>query len=332
MARSDRTGFDMSVEAFLKAQGWDGAHHDPLAGDASARRYIRLRHAEKRAVLMIDPDGDTDRFAQISTFLSMHDLSAPKIYAWSDHLMLLEDLGDAQVARYVHETPQSERSLYAAATDVLCHLETCAPPAGLCDATPEYLGQLIDLAFTAYLPAFGMQPGTKARDITLHLTDLLAQHLPTDRVFVHRDYHAENLIWLPDRAGLNRIGVLDFQDALSGPPVYDLASLLLDARRDVSATCHDVTVAHYLNRSGRDAAVVLPAFHLLGVQRNLRILGVFARLAKERGKPAYLSLIPRVWGHIQKSLQAPVLAELAPLIDSVFPTPTPNDLAKAVLA
>ena len=316
----------MNHEAFLKRSGWAGATQHPLAGDASARRYIRLCSGAKRAVLMIDPQDDTARFAWIAAHLESIGLSAPKVLARSEGLMLLEDFGNAQFARVIAQDPAMEIPLYQAATDVLCQLERRSPPDGLNTATPEVLGQMIEPAFTHYLPLMGIAPGGKRDAIITCLTDLLARHLPDQTVLVLRDFHAENMIWLPDRQGVLRVGLLDFQDALEGPPIYDLVSMLQDARRDVSKACHAATLRHYLGATGRLEEDVLPVFHLLGLQRNLRILGIFARLAQERGKPGYLALIPRVWGHVEASLAAPVARDLEPLVRAVFPAPTPDRL------
>lgn len=316
----------MSVDAFLAAQGWADAEQVPLAGDASSRRYVRLCSGPKRAILMIDPQDDTARFAALSEHLCALGLSAPAIYAQATGLMLLEDFGDAQFAKVAQTQPDMEIPLYRAATEVMCHLETCKVPAELTHATPRILGQMIEPVFTHYLPLLGTKPDDTPSEITARLTDLLALHLPEEAVLVLRDYHAENMIWLPDRDHIRRVGLLDFQDALAGPPIYDLVSLLQDARRDVTDACHAATLRHYLDLSGRSESAVMPAFHLLGLQRNLRILGIFARLATERGKPGYLALIPRVWAHIRTSLSTPVARDLEPLILDLFPEPTPERL------
>ncbi|MCR9110164.1 phosphotransferase [Marivita sp. XM-24bin2] len=316
----------MSIETFLTSNGWGAAQQQPLAGDASSRRYIRLYIGSKQAILMIDPDGDTSLFATLSEHLTRLGLSAPAIYARTDDLMLLEDFGDAQFARVVETEPDMEFRLYQAATDVLCHLETQAVPEVLRVATQDVLANMVEPAFTHYLPMLQVEPNDAVSDIITCLSDLLHQYLPTESVLVLRDFHAENMIWLPEREGVRRVGLLDFQDAVAGPPVYDLVSLLQDARRDVSDTCQLSTLQHFLNTTGRQESTVMPIFHLLGVQRNLRILGIFARLAKERGKPGYLSLIPRVWQHIEKSLSHPAAKQLEPLVRRVFPTPTAERL------
>jgi len=318
----------MKIDAFLSENGWADAAREPLAGDASSRRYIRLCFGRKHAILMIDPQDDTTRFSDIASHLLSVGLSAPQVFAQTKGLMLLEDFGDAQFAKVIAEDPKMEIPLYLAATDVLCTLEDHAMPQGLTTATPQVLGQMIEPAFTHYLPLLGVTPGQTTAHTTNVLTELLDQHLPNETVLVLRDFHAENMIWLPDRHGVKRVGLLDFQDALAGPPIYDLVSLLQDARRDVTEESRQATLRHYLTATGRSEDSVMPTYHLLGLQRNLRILGIFARLATEREKPGYLSLIPRVWRHIQTSLAQPVAKTLAPIIREAFPEPTLERLTR----
>ncbi|WP_072777950.1 aminoglycoside phosphotransferase family protein [Marivita hallyeonensis] len=317
-----------NVGAFLSEHGWSTARQQPLAGDASSRRYIRVFSGEKRAILMVDPQDDTGRFSALSQHLSKIGLSAPQVYARAPGLMLLEDFGDDQFAQTIARDPTRESPLYRAATDVLVHLEGKPIPSGLHTLTPNGLADMLEPAFTHYLPAIGQTETSRRNEIIHRFTDLFHMHLPTENVLVLRDYHAENMIWLPDRDDVQRVGLLDFQDAVIGPPVYDLVSLLQDARRDVSPACQSETLNHFAEATGRSMDVILPLFHLLGVQRNLRILGVFARLAADRGKPGYIDLIPRVWGHTKTSLAAPVMEPLAPLIQDCFPEPTAERLRR----
>jgi len=317
-----------AFNAFLEHAGWSGADQTPLAGDASTRRYIRLCSGAKRAILMVDPQDDIGRFAWIAQHLRNVGLSAPDIFAKEPGLMLLEDFGDDQFATVITKSPTKESELYRAAADVVCWLENAAHPIGLNTTTPRDLALIIEPVFTDYLPAFGIDARHTQADLTSRLADALDAHVPDTQVLVLRDFHAENMIWLPGREGVKRVGLLDFQDALIGPPIYDLVSMLQDARRDVSVDCHDATLMFYATKSGRDMEAVLPAFHLLGIQRNLRILGIFARLAQRSGKTGYLELIPRVWEHVQTSLRSPAAAPLANLVDHVFPKPTPEQLGK----
>jgi len=160
------------------------------------------------------------------------------------------------------------------------------------------------------------------------LEPLLTCHAAAADVLILRDYHAENLLWLPERAGLARVGLLDFQDALEGHRAYDLVSLLQDARRDVSNRVESAMLERYIAATGQDAESFITAYRLLGAQRNLRILGVFARLCLRDSKPRYLDLIPRVWAYLQRDLEHPALSPLRPILADALPAPTPSILAR----
>jgi len=158
------------------------------------------------------------------------------------------------------------------------------------------------------------------------MTGLLAQHAADATVVIQRDYHAENLLWLPDRDGVARVGLLDFQDAMLGHPAYDLVSLLQDARRDVPAEIELSMTRRFIDRSGVDEHGFRTAYAVLGVQRNLRILGVFARLSLDYGKPHYVDLIPRVWAHLRRGVDHPAMAPVADLLLQTLPLPTADNL------
>jgi hypothetical protein len=145
---------------------------------------------------------------------------------------------------------------------------------------------------------------------------------------VLRDYHAENILFLPDRSGTARAGLLDFQDALLGHRAYDLVSLVQDARRDVRADTAEACITHYCTATGQAETPYRASLAVLGAQRNLRILGVFARLAATRGKPHYIDLIPRVWAHLQNDLAHPLLAPVKEVLDTALPAPSPDHLTR----
>ena len=157
---------------------------------------------------------------------------------------------------------------------------------------------------------------------------LIAQAMAFPREFTLRDYHAENLLWLPDRNGIARVGLLDYQDAMRGHRAYDLVSILQDARRDVPAPLARDMILRYVAQADLDPEPFATAYACLGMQRNMRILGVFARLSMAYGKPHYVDLIPRVWGHLMTALDHPALAEVAPRITDVLPAPTDDLLAR----
>lgn len=306
---------------FLIDCGWGGARHVPLAGDASSRRYTRLVRDGETAILMEDPEGDVTLFARLARHLSGLGLSAPRILSedGAAGLLLIEDLGDGLLARLATDA-RTERALYLVATEALVTLHRAPPPEGLTIATPDHLTGMIDLAFRHYTKAPKLLAQAQA---ALH--PLLEQYARPAEVMILRDYHAENILHLPDRPGPAAAGLLDFQDALVGHRAYDLVSLLEDARRDVAEETRAACIAHYLHATGEAPETFAAAFAVLGFQRNLRILGIFARLARERAKPHYIDLIPRVWGHLARDLSHPVLAPLRPVI-AALPAPTATHL------
>jgi N-acetylmuramate 1-kinase len=320
------------ITAFLAKTDWANAARTPLAGDASARRYERLVNPDGiPAVLMDAPpeSGENIRpFVQIARHLSTHGFSAPTIYAEDAKtgLILLEDLGDDLFTRVISTNPKSEARLYQAACDVLLKLHQIdCPPLTVFD--PALMAEQAGLVFTSYQQSITGQPipDTVATFESV-LKELLSENNDSKPVMILRDFHAENLLWMPDRVGVARVGLLDFQDAVIGHPAYDLVSLLQDIRRTVSAETESATIRHYLAQTGADEASFRNAYAVLGVQRNLRILGVFARLATEYGKPHYVNLIPRVWNHITHGLQHPALAKLADILIPALPEPTPENL------
>lgn len=319
------------ISAFLAKADWQNAVRKPLAGDASARRYDRLTRPQvpHSAVLMDAPttDGESIQpFLNVAQFLRENGFSAPEVFA-SDAktgLILMEDLGDDLYARLCAKNPALEAPIYEAAIDVLAKLHRTAPP-----DLPPY-----DLAVyqrEASLLTDWYLPDTSA-DLATEYTALIRSacgDLPEDQsVCVLRDYHAENLLWLPDRDGVARVGQLDFQDALRGHPAYDLVSLLEDARRDTDPELRAAMITRYLNLTGLDAASFRHAYAVLGAQRNLKIVGIFSRLCLRDGKAAYVDLIPRVWAHLQRDLRHPALADLRAFIDRHVDAPGPEILAR----
>jgi aminoglycoside/choline kinase family phosphotransferase len=299
------------VDAFLDAHGFGRAGRAPLAGDASVRRYLRLSGGPGPAVLMDAPPAllDLRPFLEIGAWLRARGLSAPEVIAADPArgLVLLEDLGDDLFSRVLAER-RLERRLYQTAVDLLTNLHGAPPDLLLPPYDDAWLIREATLLVEWYAPDLGAAAENDYRAIWRDL-------LPAARVggdgFVYVDYHADNLLWLPARAGLARVGLLDFQDARLGPCAYDLASLLEDARREVDPGLAQAMVQRYLNaRPELDAAAFRAAYALLGAQRNAKILGLFTRLAGRDGKPHYLDLLPRVRAHLARDLRHPFLAPL----------------------
>ena len=153
------------------------------------------------------------------------------------------------------------------------------------------------------------------------MTAALATHCDPPSTLALRDFHAENLIWRPDREGTDRIGLLDFQDAVIAPRGYDLISLLRDVRRHVDPTLAKQMIGHFAKGVGTTPETLSPALATLAVQRNLRILGVFARLALRDGKHRYVQMIPHLWNMLTEDLRHPALADLRRVVQSTLPPP-----------
>jgi aminoglycoside/choline kinase family phosphotransferase len=335
---------DAAIAGFLDAAGWGDATIAPLAGDASNRRYLRLARGRETAVLMdaaSERGEDIRPFLAVTDWLRAHGLSAPRPMAADagTGLLLLEDLGDDLFVRHAARHPAEERTLYAVAVDLLTALAASPPAARIGSSSATMLLGAYDEAVLAreaalftgwWLPAVSAVSSGMASDFAGLVGAATAAVAEARDVLVLRDYHAENLLWLPARAGAARVGLLDYQDALAGHAAYDLVSLLEDARRDTAPELQAAMLARYLDaRPDLDPEAFRAAYAALGAQRNLKIIGIFARLARRDGKSRYLALIPRVWRHLQRDLSHPALAPLADWIARHAPAPEPDVLARA---
>ena len=330
------TGRDRQRKLFLQFHNWDKAILVPLAGDASNRQYFRLtRGPQNQGALLMDAEPETnglqDGFLRMADYLTCAGFSVPRIFA-ADTLtgfILLEDFGDALFSKLAATSPDQEVVLYCAAADCLLALHQQPAADGLAVATPKVLAQMIAPAFDWYGHKTAPNMNDRAKAATIdRLHGLLRLHAPVCSVTVLRDFHAENLIWLSNRQAGARVGLLDFQDAVIGHPAYDLVSLTRDARRDLGPGVCAQTTERYLAGSMLDREAFLIAAAVLSVQRNLRILGVFVRLAFVAEKHNYLDLMPRVWGHLMCDLAHPALVDLAGLITDSLPPPEAHLLTR----
>lgn len=306
----------------LAKSPWRNWQRISLASDASARRYERLldRTNGNTVILMDAPSavcGSLDPFISVADFLRFQGLSAPEIYQiWPDDgLMVLEDLGTTLLAQAA-ET-QDPAPLYAAAIEALAHLQQAPVPAELTRQNSDSTVEFAALAWQWY--AGQDLSDTDFRDC---LTELLTPAMNTERVISLVDYHAENIVWRPDLSGLDRVGLLDFQDATAHHPAFDLALLLGDPRRDIAPSLRRDMLSHYLTLTGRDEARFIQDFALIGAVRQIRLLGIFARLARRDGKPGYLEFLPRVWENLTNCLAHPSLTDtLRPIVLAQLPPP-----------
>ena len=288
----------------LAGAGFADAVRTPVAGDASARRFTRLTRADgATAILMEDPGGahETARFAGVAARLLAAGLAPPAILAREGAAILVEDLGDGLVSALVDADPDRAVPLYLAATETLLRLRG-ADPAGLPAFDAPEMARQADLCWTEWVGRDGAAPWHEA------LTDALVRHTGDTGTPILRDCHAGNLIWD------GRMRVIDFQDAMAGPEGYDLVSLLQDARRDVPDDVRAACTALWLQRTGADPDAFAARAAALSAQRALRILGVFARLARG-GKPHYLDHAPRVRGQLAPALAHPALSDLRACVD-----------------
>jgi aminoglycoside/choline kinase family phosphotransferase len=312
---------------FVRSAGWGDAGERLLAGDASFRTYYRLSRPRASAVVMDapPPQENVQPFVRIGRHLIGLGLSAPVVAAVDEDngFLLLEDLGDDTYAR-VLAAGGDALELYRRATDVLVAIHR-AGTAALLPELQDYTGEaLVDAAMLLpewYLPAAA---GRDASDEDLATyreawRACLAGLPAMPDTLLLRDYHTDNLLWLPARPGVKACGLLDFQDALRGHPAYDLASLLEDARRDVPDDVQTACKAHYIAETGVPARDFAAGFALMAAQRHARIIGLFIRLLKRDGKAEYLSHLPRVWRQFELTLRHDALEPLRTWVDRLLP-------------
>lgn len=300
---------------FLERVGWAGAGIAPLAGDASFRRYFRVTKADRRAVLMDAPPPHEDArpYIAVASWLREHGFAAPAILG--DDLdagfVLIEDFGDARMREVLDAEPSRESALYADVVALLRRLHA-QPAAALRPYSRDELHREASLFVEWYCPAAGLDVDTAAYRAAW---DAAFDAFPrSEPVTVLRDCHAENIMLIEGKSGIEALGLLDFQDALAGHPAYDLVSLLQDARRDVSPALEAAMRDRYGRSADFDTAYVI-----LGAQRNAKILGIFTRLWKRDGKPRYLELLPRVWRYLERDLDHPALSAVAAWFEANVP-------------
>jgi tRNA threonylcarbamoyl adenosine modification protein YjeE len=347
-----------ALRQFLARAGYIDAQRERMPGDASTRSYARLRH-DGTAILMNSPkrpdgppiyDGksysaavhlaeDVKPFVAIANGLRERGFSAPAI-RHSDLVagfLITEDFGHEGVIEGDPPRPITER--YEAATDMLAALHrealpdillltlqsTYAIPTFDIEAWLVEMGLMLDW----YLPDRGVTPSAELRNEFVTMwRNLLAKPAAAARTWVIRDFHSPNIIWLGDRSGILRVGIIDFQDAMMGPTAYDLVSLLQDARIDIPETLELTLLTRYIKArravdGNFDPAGFAELYAIMSAQRNTRLLGTFARLNRRDGKPQYLRHQPRIWTYLNRSLAHPALAGVREWYAANVPGPVP---------
>ena len=335
---------------FLQDNGWDDAQRTPFPGDASSRTYERLTRGDEKAVLMNAPfipykdpysiaaklaGSDPNAFICLATALTRQGFSAPHVLAadMDNGFMLLEDLGADLFSQVLTRDPGQEKELYTHAVDCLAAIYRSSfseqMPArrahfGAKWHVRTYDAQALqieaDLFLQWYVPEFGSTVNETAKTLWYVVWAEAFGHLDGHghghgHGLAHglalRDFHADNLFWLPKREASSKIGLIDFQDALVAHPSYDLVSLLEDARRDVDLALVDGLISRFCEQAGiEDDDKFRTAYAVQAAQRNAKILGIFVRLARRDGKQAYLDMIPRVAAHFTRDISHPALAKI----------------------
>lgn len=335
-----------ALRAFLAASGFLEATRRRMAGDASIRSYARLSREDGIVILMNSPrrpdgpaiyDGksysaavhlaeDVKPFVAIDRGLRAQGISAPAIHHadLAHGFLITEDFGSEGVIE--GDPPRPMLARYEAATDMLAALHGRALPETLpLDDAASYDIPVFDteallieigLMVEWYLPDRNaeLNEGMRAEFVAIW-RELLRKPAAAPCTWVLRDFHSPNLIWLADRSGIERIGVIDFQDTVLGPAAYDVVSLLQDARIDVPENVELTLLSRYIKarratEAGFDAAEFAELYAIMSAQRNTRLLGTFARLNRRDGKPHYLRHQPRIWTYLTRSLAHPSLTGL----------------------
>ncbi|WP_024509565.1 tRNA (adenosine(37)-N6)-threonylcarbamoyltransferase complex ATPase subunit type 1 TsaE [Bradyrhizobium sp. ARR65] len=346
-----------SLRQFLEQAGFLAAKRRRMAGDASIRSYARLLRGGESFILMNSPrrpdgppvyDGkpysaavhlaeDVKPFVAIAGGLRAHGFSAPEIYHadLESGFLITEDFGSE--CFFEGDPPHPIPDRYETATDLLAALhgktlpETVplAPHAEYRIPLFDTDALLVEIGLMAewYLPDRGVALTEVLRAEFLELwRDLLEKPAAAAKTWVLRDFHSPNLIWLEKRAGIARVGLIDFQDAVLGPAAYDLVSLLQDARLDVPEQLELSLLSRYIKArreidANFDASAFAALYAIMSAQRNTRLLGTFARLNRRDGKPHYLRHQPRIWTYLTRSLAHPALAPIKAWYAAHVPPP-----------
>ncbi|MCA6126325.1 tRNA (adenosine(37)-N6)-threonylcarbamoyltransferase complex ATPase subunit type 1 TsaE [Bradyrhizobium sp. WSM 1704] len=348
-----------ALRQFLERAGFLTARRERMPGDASTRSYARLRTEDGSVILMNSPrrpDGaaiyngrsysaavhlaeDVTPFVAIGNGLRKHGFSAPAIRHTDldAGFLITEDFGNDGVIEGDPPQPIAER--YEAATDMLAALHRETLPDTL-PVTPETSYDIpvfdidawlieIGLMLEWYLPERGVEPSEELRAEFLGMwRGLLEKPAAAARTWVIRDFHSPNIIWLAERTGILRVGIIDFQDAVLGPAAYDVVSLLQDARLDVPEQLELQLLTRYIKArratdDSFDPAEFAELYAIMSAQRNTRLLGTFARLNRRDGKPQYLRHQPRIWTYLNRSLAHPALAAFRAWYEANVPPPLP---------
>ncbi len=313
-----------AIEGFLKQANIGSFERIKIPGDASFRHYERIITEKENYILMDAPPEkeDVKPFIKIDEILINLGFSAPLIISKdiANGFLLLEDLGDNKFNHIFRNNPESEKPLYKIAVDLLIEIYKKRKIFDIPEYSKEKLLSEAMLFPDWYLPLFGNKNVDELKALSQNYADVINLTINrlrlSNNVIVLRDYHADNLMLLDKRSNAKKVGLLDFQDALIGNAAYDLVSLLEDARRDVSEDIQREMLEYFIKGANLNKNDFINDYHILGAQRNLKIIGIFSRLKVRDKKDVYLPMIPRVKNYLKKDLQHESLKELKQFLEN----------------
>jgi len=324
---------ELFKKEFIQKNNLNSYESYELKSDASFRKYTRyIKDNGSLIVMDCPPDKENlPNYIKTNEILKNSGFSVPDIHEsdTKNGFALIQDFGDTSFKNVLNKEFEGvefpdEMRLYERAVDALIKMHQEIPKnLDLPVYNDKMLVDESSLFIEWYLTVLNGEKLSKQEqnDFIIILKDLLKHTKDFQKVFVHRDYHAENLFWLPEEQGIRRIGIIDFQDAVYGSPIYDLVSLLEDARREVSKTVVEAMITKYLKAfpqySRKD---FLASYSILSLQRNLKIVGIFTRQAAKYKRSEYLKYLSRVWGYINGSLRHPLLLPMKNWLDIHIPS------------
>ena len=296
-----------------------------LLGDAGDRDYYRVITQEKNYILAKYPTNSKDSiksFIKIGNYLNKISLNAPDIYC-SDlklGLILMEDFGDKTIKKKLESSDlEQQNTIYKKLIDLLCFLRKEPPVLLLTKVSDRTLINELNIFIDYYLPYKYKKSISANQKEELYeiLQEIFHKKYLFTNVISLQDYHVDNIMLLDNKASLRSLGLLDFQDAKLACPVYDLVSILQDARIEVKQDRASYLLEYYSRRSGDDIECIMTNYNILGMQRNSRILGVFSKKFIENNNKEYLHYIPLVEEYLRLNLKSPIMSKLKNSLDKL---------------
>ena len=305
----------------------------PIAGDASFRKFYRLKLKKKNKIIVFasrEKYSNLVAYSAINKFLILNKILAPKLYEhnFKKGILIIEDFGNTNFKKILIKK-KNKLLVYKKLVDLLIKIQKIKPRSRLksilnkSHIVKKYSNQILhkesDLFFDWYLPLFlNKKKNKKIKENSKKILSKMYKKLNfPNSYFVHRDYHAQNLMRFR-----KKIGVIDSQDALIGNPAYDLVSLIDDVRLKTTTKLKNQIYHYYLKKkgiSGIKKKFFLEDFEILSVQRSLKIIGIFSRLLRRDKKNIYMKFIPYTWKLLEKRMHSQTFGELRKMLDNNVP-------------